>query len=509
MSDPAGEPLESSREDPAPDEPSPVPARPVPLDRERIEMLEQLAAQRLRDLEASRIQFEALSSTTAAIERTVVERTAELEASREQFCALVEATHTVPWQFDPVAGRFTSVGPEVEGLLGCPSVEWERPGFLEGRVRPEDLAHARAAFACRGDSSRSYEAEVQLRHDDGRWVWVRTVGSAIRQGRATSRLWHSSTGEMPAPGASTRGVMFDTSERRALELELHHAQKLEAVGRLASGIAHEINTPVQFVSDNVYFVKDAFRDLASLLETYRSGLRAAVERGGLRPETLSELEQAERDADLAYALENAPRALERSIEGLTRIATLVRSMKEFAHPDEKTKVPSDLNRAFSTTLTIARNEFKYVAELETDFGELPPVLCHVSELNQVFLNVVVNAAHAIREVVQGTDRKGVIRIRTRREGGDVVISVSDTGCGIPPEIRSHIFEPFFTTKRVGEGTGQGLAIARSVVVDKHGGQLTFESEVGRGTTFHIRIPIAEPPPRVEAGFAKDLVAREP
>jgi two-component system NtrC family sensor kinase len=168
----------------------------------------------------------------------------------------------------------------------------------------------------------------------------------------------------------------------------------------------------------------------------------------------------------------------------------VRSMKEFAHPEKKEKSPVDLNQAIQNTLIIARNEYKYVAELETDFGTLPSVSCLGGEVNQVVLNMVVNAAHAIGDVVQGTERKGKISIRTRCEGEMVEIAISDTGSGIPPEIRGRIYDPFFTTKEVGKGTGQGLAIARNVVVDKHGGSLTFDTEVGRGTTFFIRLPVA-------------------
>jgi signal transduction histidine kinase len=166
-------------------------------------------------------------------------------------------------------------------------------------------------------------------------------------------------------------------------------------------------------------------------------------------------------------------------------------MKEFAHPDQKEKVSADLNRALQTTLNIARNEYKYVADVATEFGDLPPVFCHVGDLNQVFLNLIVNAAHAIGDVVRQSGRKGTIRIRTSQEGGLARIDIADTGAGIPEAIRQRVFEPFFTTKEVGKGTGQGLAIARSIVVSKHGGTLMFESEVGKGTTFTIRLPIGD------------------
>jgi signal transduction histidine kinase len=165
-------------------------------------------------------------------------------------------------------------------------------------------------------------------------------------------------------------------------------------------------------------------------------------------------------------------------------------MKEFAHPPQKEMAPADLNRAILSTLTVARNEYKYIADVETEFAELPMVVCHLSEINQVVLNIVVNAAHAIEDMVRDTQQRGRITVRTMVDGSDVVISISDTGGGIPEHVRSRIFDPFFTTKEVGRGTGQGLAIARNAVRDKHGGDLSFETKLGQGTTFFIRLPIA-------------------
>ena len=309
--------------------------------------------------------------------------------------------------------------------------------------------------------------------------------AVLEQNIALERIVAEKTRQLVA---QQRALEEALSSLKRAHGELVQAQKLESVGRLAAGIAHEINTPVQFVNDSVHFLRDAFQDVLALLAAYRR-LRA---RGGAEAALLSEIDEAEESADLDDLLESIPRALERSLDGLGRVATLVRSMKEFAHPDQRQKVPADLNRALASTLTIARNEYKYVAVLETDYGDLPPVPCHVGELNQVFLNIVVNAAHAIESASRGTDRKGVIRVETRAEGDVVRISISDTGTGIADDVRDRVFEPFFTTKEVGKGTGQGLSIAHNVVVDKHGGTLTFESEPGRGTTFHVRLPLAQP-----------------
>ena len=187
-------------------------------------------------------------------------------------------------------------------------------------------------------------------------------------------------------------------------------------------------------------------------------------------------------------MDEIPKALDQTLEGVTRVATIVRAMKEFAHPEGKEMAAADLNRALQSTMTVARNELKYVAEIESEFGELPLVVCNVSDLNQVFLNLLVNAAHAIADIVKDGE-KGRIKVRTATDGNMVLITISDTGSGIPEAIRSKIFDPFFTTKEVGRGTGQGLAIARSVIVERHKGTLSFDSEVGKGTTFYIRLPL--------------------
>src|SRR5581483_2674857 len=252
-----------------------------------------------------------------------------------------------------------------------------------------------------------------------------------------------------------------------LEAELHQAQRLESVGQLAAGIAHEINTPIQYVGDNIRFIQEAFEARRTVLDHYEQ-LRLSAEAGAVMPAQLAQLARAVEDADMEYMNQEIPKAVAQSLDGVERVATIVRAMKEFAHPGHKDKAAADLNQALANALIVARNEFKYVADAETDFAELPPVVCHIAEMNQVFLNLLINAAHAIAEVVKQTQDRGKIRVRTWQDGKQVMIAISDTGCGIPEEIRSKVFDPFFTTKPVGRGTGQGLAIARSIVVEKHG-----------------------------------------
>jgi PAS domain S-box-containing protein len=291
-----------------------------------------------------------------------------------------------------------------------------------------------------------------------------------------------------ASGGSLRVIYMaiDIRDRKKLEVELRQAQKLESVGRLAAGVAHEINTPVQFVGDSLSFIRDAMADLSRLILKYQELHAAAI----LPPTVAAAMTEAEEYADLAYLMEQVPLALERAVDGVNRVATIVRSLRAFAHPDETAMSLVDLNKGIEDTLVIASNEYKYVATIETDLGALPRVTCHGGDVNQVVLNIVVNAAHAIRDVVDRTETMGLIRIRTWTDEGFAAISIGDTGGGIPEAIREQIFDPFFTTKSVGHGTGQGLAIARSVICDKHRGELTFETEIGKGTTFTIRLPIA-------------------
>ena len=264
-------------------------------------------------------------------------------------------------------------------------------------------------------------------------------------------------------------------ERERMKDELRMAHKLEAVGQLAAGIAHEINTPIQYVSDSVSFVGEAFTELQGYVQIYR---KALAERSVADP--------VNADTDLAFLAEHAPAAVARARAGLERIAQLVRAMKEFGQPAQRDKTWGNINRAIETTLTVTTSEYNKVADVELTLGELPEVTCHIAELNQVFLHLVINAAHAIAEAHPG--ERGQITIKTWSEPDAVVISIADNGTGIADDIAPRVFDPFFTTKPVGRGTGQGLAIARSIVVDRHGGALTFETALGRGTTFLVRLP---------------------
>ena len=275
-----------------------------------------------------------------------------------------------------------------------------------------------------------------------------------------------------------------TDQLMEAERQVLQTEKLASVGRLAAGVAHEINTPIQYVGDNLHALADVFQDLRGLLENYQqlAGLVAGCPSG---PEAMASIRSLEERIDLPFILEDAPKAIAQGLEGVQRVASIVRAMKDFSHVKGGVSAVADINQCLASTLTVARNEYKYSADIETHFGELPSVECYPSELNQVFLNLLVNAVHAI----QDTQRRGRIVLTTRVVDDCVEIAIADNGAGIPQEIRDKVYDLFFTTKGIGKGTGQGLYIAHQIVVKKHGGTLTCESTVGEGTTFRICIPV--------------------
>ncbi|MBN2804226.1 MAG: PAS domain S-box protein [Deltaproteobacteria bacterium] len=283
----------------------------------------------------------------------------------------------------------------------------------------------------------------------------------------------------------------DINERKNMEMQVLQDQKLESIGRLAAGIAHEINTPTQYVGDNITFLKDSYALFTMLMDKYKT-LKTMVKDAGILADITSDIDSEEDSADLDFLNEEIPNALSQSVEGIKRITEIVSAMKAFSHPGSDDKTLSDLNNGILTTITVCRNEWKYVADLKTSLQpDLPQVLLLQGEFNQVILNIIVNAAHAIGEKnrKENQNTKGLIEVASALKNRSVEVRISDTGGGIPEDIKSNIFDPFFTTKPVGVGTGQGLAIARNVIVNKHGGTLELETKDGTGSTFIINIPL--------------------
>ena len=286
-----------------------------------------------------------------------------------------------------------------------------------------------------------------------------------------------------------KGIARDISERKFNEDQLSQNRRMESIGQLAAGIAHEINTPIQYIGDNIQFLKDSCEDITNLLKKSLSFVQVA-KTGSIEGFAIDEIENLIIDTDSDYLLEEVPKAIGQSIEGLQHVADIVSAMKQFCHPGIEEKQVADLNNSIKNVITVARNEWKYVADIITDLDEtLPPVPCILGEINQVMLNLIINATHAVKDAVGKGELKGTIKVATSHNDSWAEIRVSDSGTGIPKEVRPKIFDPFFTTKEVGTGTGQGLAISYSIVVNNHGGTLDFETEEDKGTTMIVRLPM--------------------
>ena len=371
-----------------------------------------------------------------------------------------------------------ALGQDGQGLVGIRLVD---------RVHSDDLAAAEEAIRVCAESGAERSLEYRMKHPDGTW----------RSYEAQSTRGKDAASGDPYLVVVSRDVTERKraeKERQQIELQLRHGQKLESIGQLAAGIAHEINTPTQFISDNTRFLKEAFEDINRVLTDY-GRLLDVIRKGGLHATEVQSMEKAVATADVPYLAAEIPKAIQQSLEGLDRVARIVRAMKDFSHPGSVEKVAFDLNQAIESTAIIAKNEWKYVADLVMELDpSLPSVPCLPGEFNQVILNLIVNASHAIIDKIGKTSpSKGKITLSTKHVPGWAEVRISDTGTGIPEQYRERIFDPFFTTKEVGRGTGQGLSIAHSVIVERHGGTIGFETEIGQGTTFIVRLPLQREP----------------
>ena len=418
-----------------------------------------------------------LETVSEQIASQVKARTGELAESEARYRIIFESSPLPMWLCDADSLMFIAVNQQATEKYG-----YSRQEFLKMHASQIEVSREHHAFG--GFLLNRAEPAVPMTHrrhrrKDGTIMDVDVTSHPIESSGRTALL-------MLSNDISDR--VKAEIDKDLMEIQLRHAQKLESIGQLASGIAHEINTPTQYIGDNLHFLKDAFNDLRLVLETQQRALPLIEDHAPLRA-CAAEIRRALESADVDYLMEEIPKSLDQAISGVSQVSTLVSAMKEFSHPGTKEKVPADLNRAILSSITVARNEWKYVAKMETDLeAGLPLIPCLVSDFNQVMLNLIVNASHAIADAIKD-GALGTIKISTRINGEYAEVRVQDTGNGIPAHVRHRIFDPFFTTKGVGKGTGQGLAIARSVVVDKHGGELHFETETGQGTTFVIRLPL--------------------
>jgi len=324
-------------------------------------------------------------------------------------------------------------------------------------------------------SGKEWSGKIQNKSKQGNIYWVNLTLSPIKslKGEITNFL----------------GIMEDITEKMIAENRNAVSQKLESIGQLAAGIAHEINTPMQYIGDNTSFLKDAF---ASLSEFVNSLENLICQSSPYEEKVLKDkIDELKIKMDMEFIISEIPRSIEQSQTGIERVTKIVRAMKDFSHPGAKEKSYYDINHGIQVTITISKNEWKYVADVDFQPAtNLPDIYCLQDELNQVILNMIINSSHAIEEKgTESSGKKGLIQIVTQRENDFAVIKILDNGKGIKPENISKIFDPFFTTKQVGKGTGQGLAISHDIIVNKHGGQINVESKYGYGTTFIIKIPI--------------------
>jgi two-component system, NtrC family, sensor kinase len=433
-------------------------------------------------LEAVSDAYVASEDDRALLEHTLALSSQELEERNAALLGDIETRIRV----ESESNAFFRLSPDLLGIIGHDmkirqvNPSWSRAlGYDEtellGRdymslVHPEDLAHTTQEAGALMQQGACVDFENRFRARNGEWRWI---------------SW-------AATNDQNRGLFYavarDITRQREMQRELAQAQKLEAVGELASGVAHEINTPMQFIGDNVRFVSDSFADLVKVID----GTKAALGDTSLPAPVLEAIKRLNSQFDLDYLVDEIPHALTETLDGVRRVAELVKALKEFAHPDTSVMEAADINETISRALVLSRGVVKHLARVEVQLDPtLPLIPCQVGLLGQVFLNLIVNAAHAIEDKATktGNTQLGLITVTSGVVDGKIVVKIGDSGCGIPHAIRERIFEPFFTTKEVGRGSGQGLPLVRSVIVERHGGDLTFDSEVGVGTTFCVTLPV--------------------
>ena len=421
-----------------------------------------------RDVSLRRLYERTVADQQQILERQVIERTAALATSRQRLKSITDNLFEGVLVVDH-DGMISFANGSARRLLQRPDMVG-RPldDVMRLRQKRHDQTFAEACWPRVMASGQSWQ------QDDA--VFVTAEGRTLSVAFACSPLVEQ------AACAGAIVSFRDIGQLKTAQQEALQASRLASVGQLAAGIAHEINTPIQYVGDNLRFIRDAVHDMEGVLASARALAQCCPVAIG------QDFETAYDRADIDYLAQELPAAIGQSLDGVAQVARIVLSMKEFSHPGSTSKGMTDINRALDSTITVSRNTWKQVAVVETDFADdLPLVPCHAGEINQVFLNLIVNAAHAIE--ASGKPLPGRIAIQTRRDGRYVRIAVRDNGTGIAAGIKDKIFDPFFTTKAVGKGTGQGLAICLDVVTIKHAGRLDVLSEEGEGATFVVALPI--------------------
>ncbi len=394
-----------------------------------------------------------------------------LSENERQFEELAARLDDVLWICTADAKRILYLSPAFNRVWGVDETAfYRRPSLWLHHIHPEDRARFLAEFTGKALKGQEYSIDYRILHSNGSTRHVRDRSYPIFDRHGVLK--------------KICGIAHDCTQEKQIEEEMRLSHRLEAVGQLATGIAHEINTPAQFIGDNLRFLQDGATTAIKLIDQIVDFTRK------LDIPCLSEaVARACASADYDYLRTEMPLAIAQSNDGIQRISTIVRAMKDFSHPGASEPEPADLNEIIRSAITVTRNEWKYSAELISELdASIPLVTCHGQAISQVLVNLIVNAAHAIEARGQ-KESKGVIRVSSQLIGDHVEVAIADSGCGIPESIRGRVFDQFFTTKDVGKGTGQGLAMAWNTIVEGHHGRLDFTSVVDTGTTFIFKIPV--------------------
>jgi two-component system NtrC family sensor kinase len=423
------------------------------------------------------------------IVRDVTERRAaeeRMRAAEQRWQFALEGGGDGVWDWDIDSGQmvFTDRFPEMLGYVrGDANFPSDFDGLCE-LIHPDDAAGLADALQAHFFApGTSFAVDYRMRAMDGEWRWVHSRGKVTDRdadGRPRRMVGtHRDVDDERANQEALRRQLAETQRLATMleeaNLQVLQSEKMASLGQLSAGIAHELNSPIGYVGSNLSTLRHYVDGLLDVLEKYEQATSGAA------AESLAGVREASTRCDLAYVREDLPVLFSESREGVERVQRIVRDLKEFSHAGSDDWNHFDLNSGIQSTLNIVRNETKYKAEVVCEFGQLPEVWCIPSQINQVILNLIVNAAHAI-------ESKGQITIRTACDGDSICLEVRDTGCGIPPEIQKRIFEPFFTTKPVGKGTGLGLSITYGIV-QRHAGRIEVDSVPGTGTAFRVILPL--------------------
>ena len=447
------------------------------------------AIETLQDVTQRRRAEEELRRHRAELENLVSERTAELLQTHHELEAFLENASVgivTTLQHRIVRGnrKFT----EIFELGDTPASGTPTRAFFSSDEDFQALSDVAYPVLSRGES---LQHEMEMRSARGRPLWIQMIAYVANPQDRLARIWwllQDRTEERRVQqelAENYQRIKLTNTRLEEAQNQLLQAEKMASIGQLAAGVAHEINNPIGFVSSNLGTLRGYVEPMFGLLDSMQSASAALPEAVG------AALRELDRRIDLAFVKEDLPQLLDESEDGLVRVKKIVQDLKDFSRVDHAEWQDADLNAGLDSTLNVVMNEVKYKAEVRKDYGPLPPVRCIAAQLNQVFMNLIVNAAHAIPQ-------RGEIRLTTRAQGDWVWVQVEDTGVGMSEEVRRRIFEPFFTTKPVGKGTGLGLSLSYSIV-QKHAGRIEVESAPGEGTRFRVWVPIKPPPPEPSQG----------